>query len=195
MLSDTAQASPLAPTDEQRAHLAHGRARRPAEPPTVGLASPLPHMSEAHCWRLRQSREGRILLRPICDRFRTQRIASLPLRPSRCPTMCLWHAERVSATNPKRAGREARRCIERDARRGGGISVREAADRQRRSRADRTLTGAPNEPPRREGSPKRTAAASSPSERPCAFYVALQVVSRQFVGRHACKRGRLKREL
>jgi len=28
----------------------------------------------------------------------------------------------------------------------GGISAREAADRQRRSRADRTLTGAPNEP-------------------------------------------------
>ena len=32
-------------------------------------------MSDAHTWQ----REGRILLRPICDRSRTQRIASLPL--------------------------------------------------------------------------------------------------------------------
>ena len=38
-------------------------------------------------------------MRPICDRFRTQRIASLP-----CVTMCLWHAERVSATNQSERG-------------------------------------------------------------------------------------------
>ena len=40
-------------------------------------------------------------MRPICDRFRTQRIASLPLRDS---TMRLWHAERVSATNQSERG-------------------------------------------------------------------------------------------
>ena len=53
---------------------------------------------------------------------------------------------------------------ERDARRGGGISAHEAADCRRQSRADRQLTGAPNEPPRREGSPKHPPV-PSPAER------------------------------
>ena len=56
---DTAQAFPLAPTDE-------------------------PPMSNAHRW-------------------------PTVLRPSRCPTMCLWHAERVSATNQSERG-ERRGC-------------------------------------------------------------------------------------
>jgi len=82
----------------------------------VVFAEPLPEKRVTHAALLGNGRvafycdRSATGLRPVCDRSRTQRIASLPLRDH----VPLAHGAR-QRDEPKRAGREARRCVERDA--------------------------------------------------------------------------------